>query len=136
MDKFEKFDQSKSDKKLKSLSKKAAYVRPITRSFNRVTTAHDDIKEDLCLHPYTCSIKVMLRIFFRKQALPFVRNLKDFELGTNFYSWACQIAYWKVRSPEKFATAKVVFNQVLDVISQTMSQMEENSDHRHEHLVA
>ena len=47
-------------------------------------------------------------------------------MGTNFIR-ACQIAYWKVRAArKKFATSKVVFNfQVLDVISQTRSQMED-----------
>ena len=56
-------------------------------------------------------------------------------MGTNFYSWACQIAYWKVRAVKKFATSKVVFNQeVLDVISQTRSQMEDELDIRHEAL--
>ena len=45
----------------------------------------------------------------------------QFELGTNFYSWACQIAFWKVRAArKKFATSKVLFNQeVMEVISET-----------------
>ena len=64
----------------------------------------------------------------QETSLTICEKFKDFELGTNFYSWACQIAYWKVRAArKKFATAKVVFNQeVLDVISQTRSQMEED----------
>ncbi len=63
-------------------------------------------------------------------------KFKDFEIGTNFYSWACQIAYWKVRAArKKFATAKVVFNQeVMDVIAQTRGQMEEELDERHQAL--
>ena len=53
--------------------------------------------------------------------------------GTNFYSWACQIAYWKVRAArKKFATSKVIFNEeVLEVISQTRVEMEEELDTRH-----
>ena len=37
-------------------------------------------------------------------------KFQNFQLGTNFYSWACQIAYWKVRAArKKFATAKSRF---------------------------
>ena len=63
-------------------------------------------------------------------------KFQNFQLGTNFYSWACQIAYWKVRAArKKFATAKVVFNQeVLDVVAQTRINMEEELDLRHEAL--
>ena len=72
----------------------------------------------------------------QETSLTVCEKFKDFELGTNFYSWACQIAYWKVRAArKKFATSKVVFNQeVLDVISQTRSQMEDELDIRHEAL--
>lgn len=60
----------------------------------------------------------------------------QFESGTNFYSWACQIAYWKVRAArKKFATSKVVFNQeVMDVVSETRVEMEEELDVRREAL--
>jgi RNA polymerase sigma-70 factor (ECF subfamily) len=63
-------------------------------------------------------------------------KFKDFEIGTNFYSWACQIAYWKVRAArKKFATSKVVFNQeVMDVIAQTRIKMEDELDSRHDAL--
>ena len=59
---------------------------------------------------------------------PICEKFKDFEIGTNFYSWACQIAYWKVKAArKKYATAKVVFNQeVMGVIAQTRGQMERN----------
>ena len=69
----------------------------------------------------------------QEASLTICEKFKDFEIGTNFYSWACQIAYWKVRAArKKFATAKVVFNQeVVDVISETRGQMEEELDHRH-----
>ena len=60
----------------------------------------------------------------------------QFESGTNFYSWACQIAYWKVRAArKKYATSKIIFNQeVLDVVVETRGQMEEDLDDRHEAL--
>ena len=72
----------------------------------------------------------------QEASLTICEKFNDFELGTNFYSWACQIAYWKVRAArKKYATSKVVFNQeVLDVISQTRTQMEDEFDVRHEAL--
>jgi RNA polymerase sigma-70 factor (ECF subfamily) len=72
----------------------------------------------------------------QETSLTICEKFKDFELGTNFYSWACQIAYWKVRAArKKFATSKVVFNQeVLDIVSQTRTKMEDELDIRHEAL--
>jgi RNA polymerase sigma-70 factor (ECF subfamily) len=69
----------------------------------------------------------------QEASLTICEKFSDFESGTNFYSWACQIAYWKVRSArKKYATSKVVFNEeVLEVISQTRVEMEEELDHRH-----
>ena len=69
----------------------------------------------------------------QEASLTICEKFSDFKTGTNFYSWACQIAYWKVRAArKKFATAKVVFNQeVLDVISQTRFEVEEDLDKRH-----
>ena len=69
----------------------------------------------------------------QETSLTICEKFKDFEIGTNFYSWACQIAYWKVKAArKKYATAKVVFNQeVMDVIAQTRGHMEEELDHRH-----
>ena len=69
----------------------------------------------------------------QETSLTICEKFKDFEIGTNFYSWACQIAYWKVKAArKKFATSKVLFNQeVMDVIAQTRGQMEEELDSRH-----
>jgi len=69
----------------------------------------------------------------QEASLTICEKFSEFKLGTNFYSWACQIAYWKVRAArKKYATSKVVFNEeVLDVISQTRVEMEEELDHRH-----
>ena len=84
------------------------------------------------LVPYRSDAEDILQ----ETSLTICEKFKDFEIGTNFYSWACQIAYWKVRSArKKFAMAKVVFNQeVMDVISQTRGQMEEELDYRHQAL--
>ena len=69
----------------------------------------------------------------QEASLTICEKFSDFESGTNFYSWACQIAYWKVSAArKKFATAKVIFNQeVLDVISQTRFEVDEELDKRH-----
>ena len=74
----------------------------------------------------------------QEASLTICEKFKDFKIGTNFYSWACQIAYWKVRAArKKFATSKVVFNQeVLDVIAETRGQMEEELDSRHHALAS
>ncbi len=72
----------------------------------------------------------------QEACLTICEKFDQFESGTNFYSWACQIAYWKVRAArKKFATSKVVFNQdVLDVVTETRGQLEEELDARHEAL--
>ena len=72
----------------------------------------------------------------QEASLTICEKFSDFESGTNFYSWACQIAFWKVRAArKKFATAKVIFNEdVLEVISQTRVEMEKELDDRHHAL--
>ena len=72
----------------------------------------------------------------QEASLTICEKFSEFKIGTNFYSWACQIAYWKVRAArKKFATSKVVFNEeILEVISQTRVELEEELDHRHEAL--
>src|SRR3954463_10021087 len=60
----------------------------------------------------------------------------EFEEGTDFVAWACQIAYWRVRySRQKYARCKVVFNQeILDAVAQTAGELAEELDERHEAL--
>ena len=72
----------------------------------------------------------------QEASLTICEKFSDFKSGTNFYSWACQIAYWKVRAArKKYATSKVIFNEeVFEVISQTRVEMEEELDHRHRAL--
>jgi RNA polymerase sigma-70 factor (ECF subfamily) len=57
----------------------------------------------------------------------------EFEEGTDFVAWACQIAYWRVRySRQKYARSKVVFNQeIVDAVAQTAIEMAEEMDERH-----
>jgi RNA polymerase sigma-70 factor (ECF subfamily) len=61
----------------------------------------------------------------------------EFEEGTDFVAWACQIAYWRVRyARQKFARSKVVFNQELvDAIAQTAATLQKEADDRHEALL-
>ena len=60
----------------------------------------------------------------------------QFQPGTDFAAWACQIAYWEVRrARQKFARAKVVFNQeVVDAISETAVELAPEQTARHEAL--
>jgi len=37
----------------------------------------------------------------QEASLTICEKFSGFETGTNFYSWACQIAYWKVRAARK-----------------------------------
>src|SRR3974390_2916858 len=56
----------------------------------------------------------------------------EFEQGTDFAAWACQIAYWRVRySRQKFARSKVVFDQdIVDALAQTPGEMAGELDDR------
>jgi RNA polymerase sigma-70 factor, ECF subfamily len=60
----------------------------------------------------------------------------EFELGTDFVAWACQIAYWRIRySRQKFARSKVLFDQeIVDAVAQTASELAPELDQRHEAL--
>jgi RNA polymerase sigma-70 factor (ECF subfamily) len=62
----------------------------------------------------------------------------EFEQGTDFVAWACQIAYWRVRySRQKYARSKVFFDQdIVDVVARTAGGMTEELDERHEALAA
>lgn len=60
----------------------------------------------------------------------------EFEPGTDFVAWACQIAWWRVRyARQKFARSKVVFDEeILEAVSRTASTMRLELDERHEAL--
>lgn len=69
-------------------------------------------------------------------SLVICEKFDQFEEGTDFVAWACQIAYWRVRyARQKFARSKVVFNQeIVDAIAQTAATLQKETDDRHEAL--
>ena len=72
----------------------------------------------------------------QETSLVICEKFDEFEPGTDFVAWACQIAYWRVRyARQKFARAKVFFNQdVLDAVAKTAGDMAGELDDRHEAL--
>jgi RNA polymerase sigma-70 factor (ECF subfamily) len=72
----------------------------------------------------------------QETALVICEKFDDFQEGTDFVAWACQIAYWRVRKArQKFARSKVVFNQdVFDAVAKTASAITPALDKRHEAL--
>jgi RNA polymerase sigma-70 factor (ECF subfamily) len=72
----------------------------------------------------------------QETSLVICEKFNDFEEGTDFVAWACQIAFWRIRSSrQKYARSKVLFNQeVLDAVAQTSGSMTEELDDRHEAL--
>lgn len=72
----------------------------------------------------------------QETSLVICEKFNEFEEGTDFVAWACQIAYWRIRySRQKFARSKVVFNQeIVDAVAQTASTMTSELDSRHEAL--
>jgi len=72
----------------------------------------------------------------QETSLVICEKFNEFEEGTDFVAWACQIAYWRVRySRQKYARSKVVFDQeIVDVLAQTACSMVDELDDRHEAL--
>ncbi len=64
------------------------------------------------------------------------RKFDQFQQGTNFLSWACQIAYWKVREFRKQAgRQKVLFDQeVFETLAGEMAEIEPALSGRHDAL--
>ncbi len=60
-------------------------------------------------------------------------KFNEFEEGTDFVAWACQIAYWRIRyARQKFARSKVIFDQdIVDALAQTAGTMADELDDRH-----
>ena len=60
----------------------------------------------------------------------------EFQSGSDFVAWACQIAWWRVRaSRQKFARSKVIFDDsVLEAVANTAATMAEEIDLRHSAL--
>lgn len=74
----------------------------------------------------------------QETSLLICEKFHEFELGTDFVAWACQIAYWRVRAARlKFARAKVIFDdEVFKAVSETSLAMAAELDARHEALEA
>ena len=72
----------------------------------------------------------------QETSLVVCEKFDQFKVGTDFAAWACQIAYWEVRrARQKFARAKVVFNQqVVDAIAETAAELVPQMSARHEAL--
>jgi RNA polymerase sigma-70 factor, ECF subfamily len=72
----------------------------------------------------------------QETSLVVCEQFHQFEEGTDFVAWACQIAYWRIRyARQKFARSKVVFNQdVLDAVAHTADNMRNELSDRHEAL--
>src|SRR3954469_7382392 len=74
----------------------------------------------------------------QETSLVICEKFSEFQIGTDFVAWACQIAYWRVRfSRQKDARSKVFFDQeVGDIVAKTAGAMAEEMDDRHEALAA
>lgn len=72
----------------------------------------------------------------QETSLVICEKFDDFQEGTDFVAWACQIAWWNVRrARQKFARSKVVFDdEVLEAVSTTAVTMVAEVDARHEAL--
>ena len=72
----------------------------------------------------------------QETSLVICEKFDQFQPGTDFAAWACQIAYWEVRrARQKYARSKVLFNQeVVDSIAQTAAEMIPEISARHEAL--
>ena len=64
------------------------------------------------------------------------KKFEEFQDGTDFVAWACQIAWWQVRAArQKFARSKVVFDDdVLEAAAPQFAMMAREADARHEAL--
>jgi RNA polymerase sigma-70 factor (ECF subfamily) len=72
----------------------------------------------------------------QETSLVICEKFDEFEEGTDFVAWACQIAYWRVRyARQKYARGKLLFNQdVLDAVASTAAEMHGELDERHRAL--
>ena len=69
----------------------------------------------------------------QETSLVICEKFNEFQPGTDFVAWACQIAWWRVRSArQKFARSKVVFDDgVLAAVAYTAAEMTDEIDSRH-----
>src|SRR5258708_25149977 len=91
-------------------------------------------QRQICGYIYTLvPIRHDAEDLLQETSLVICEKFDDFEEGTDFVAWACQIAYWRVRySRQKYARSKVVFHQeIVDAVAQTASGMTAELDDRH-----
>lgn len=64
------------------------------------------------------------------------RKFDEFKPGTDFIAWACQIAFWQIKTAQqKFARSKVVFDdELMAAIAPQFAEMAREVDARHEAL--
>ena len=69
----------------------------------------------------------------QESSLVICEKFDEFELGTDFVAWACQIAWWRVRAAQqKFARSKVLFDQeLLEAVAQTAAELSDEVSERH-----
>jgi RNA polymerase sigma-70 factor (ECF subfamily) len=72
----------------------------------------------------------------QETSLVICEKFAQFQPGTDFAAWACQIAYWEVRrARQKFARSKVVFDdEVVKAVAQTAADLVPEMSARHEAL--
>ena len=72
----------------------------------------------------------------QETCLVICEKFHEFQPGTDFVAWACQIAWWRVRAArQKFARSKVTFDErLLEAISHAAAAMPEELDSRHDAL--
>ena len=72
----------------------------------------------------------------QETSLVICEKFAQFQPGTDFAAWACQVAYWEVRrARQKYARSKVLFNQeIVDSIAQTAAELIPEISARHEAL--
>lgn len=64
------------------------------------------------------------------------KKFDEFEEGTDFVAWACQVAWWQVRAArQKFARSRVIFDDdVLEAMESQFVAMARDVDARHDAL--
>lgn len=69
----------------------------------------------------------------QETSLVICEKFHEFEAGTDFVVWACQIAWWRVRAAQqKFARSKVVFDEkVFEAVAATAAELSGEVSERH-----
>lgn len=72
----------------------------------------------------------------QETSLVICEKFDDFTEGSDFVAWACQIAWWCVRSArQKYARSKVIFDQAtMEVLATTAHSLTVETDERHDAL--